>query len=284
KFQEFLEDSIQQSHEIRKYVSNLRLVIKCFSEQNVSDDNFQDLESLLEDTQRNLKSSEILMGKANIVKNELVKIRYNLDEYKSDVQSNPKNIKSKTKDELNKIEDEIRSSNRWITAGSATVGGGAVLTAISVALAPFTAGASIAIEAAVVGIIVGAASIGGGAAAAIKEGISKHKNSARSEDVKGKLEEEKSELISIIERMENDLESIVATIGKLIGYWEVQKETISGLLEKVNAASNSGRSSNMIIRAIDQSSKELELDELYAKDFCITIRGLLANDQARFNS
>ncbi|CAG8850808.1 14154_t:CDS:2, partial [Racocetra persica] len=78
---------------------------------------------------------------------------------------------------------------------------------------------------------------------------------------------EKEILTTVIERMEKDLESIIVTIGRLMGYWETRSAIISDLLDKVNVASDN----------------ELELDELHAKDYCVTIRGLLAEDQAKFN-
>ncbi|CAG8692642.1 2644_t:CDS:2, partial [Dentiscutata heterogama] len=278
KFLLFIEDSIQQSHEIRKYVSNLQLVIKCFVDLPVSDDNFKELESLLDDTNRNLKSAEILMNQANSVKDEVVKIRNNLNKYKNVVQNNPSNIKSKTKDKLDVVEGEINYSTKAMIAGSTAAGIGALLTMASIALAPFTAGASIAIEAAVVGIIGGSAVASGGAVVAVKEGINRTNKLAKSDDIKKKLEEEKEILTTTIENMEKDLE----TIGRLIGYWETQASIISDLLNKVNAARDDGKPNNLLIGAIDKSLRELELDELYAKDFCVAVRGLLAEDQARF--
>ncbi|RIB26235.1 hypothetical protein C2G38_2163788 [Gigaspora rosea] len=283
KFLLFIEDSIKQSHEIRKYVSNLQLVIKCLADLSVSDDNFKELESLLEDTKRNLKSAEVLMNQANSVKDELVKIKNDLNKYKNGVQNNPSNIKSTTKDKLDVVEGEIKYSTNAIIAGSAAAGLGALLTVGALALAPFTAGASIAIEAAVVGIIGGSAVASGGAVVAVKEGLNRSNNLVKSDDIKRKLEEEKEILTTTIESMENDLGSIVITVGRLIGYWENQASIISDLLDKVNAARDDGKTNNLLIGAIDKSLRELELDELYAKDFCVSVRGLLAEDQARFS-
>ncbi|CAG8634654.1 6031_t:CDS:2 [Cetraspora pellucida] len=279
KFLSFIEGSIQQSHEIRKYVSNLQLLIKSFSDQPISDDNHRSLKSLLDDTERNLKSSEKLKDQANMVKDELVDIRNNLNKYKNDVQNDSSNIRSKTKDEFDKVNDEIKSSTTTLAVGSAAAGIGAVLTAVSVALAPFTAGASIAIEAAIFGIIGGSAAIGGGAAVAIKEGMNRPTRWAKSGDIKEKLEQERKDLTVIIDKMEEDLKSIIITIGQLVGYWENQTEIVSDLLDKVNETKTDGKVNNLVVRAIDKSLKELELDELYAKDFCVTIRGLLAKDQ-----
>ncbi|CAG8735064.1 12341_t:CDS:2, partial [Dentiscutata heterogama] len=166
-------DSIQQSHEIRKYVSNLRLIIKGFSDQPVSDDDFKELESLLDVTKRNLKSAKSLKDQANNIKDELVNIRNNLYEYKNVVQNDPNKIKSKTKDELDAVEGEIKSSTKAIAAGSAAAGIGTALTVASIVLAPFTAGASIAIEAAIAGIVGGSVAIGSGVGVAIKEGINR---------------------------------------------------------------------------------------------------------------
>ncbi|CAG8519804.1 16082_t:CDS:2 [Racocetra fulgida] len=282
EFLKFIENSIQQSHEIRKYVSNLQLLIKSFSDQTISDDDYKNLESLLDDTKRNLTSAEMLRNQAKNVLDELVTIRNNLNKYKNDVQNDVSNIRSKTKDELDKVNEEINSSSTTLAVGSAAAGIGVLLTAISVALAPFTAGASIAIEAAVLGIIGGSAAIGGGTAVAIKEGINRPTRQAKSNDIKVKLEEEKNELTVIIDRMEEDLKSIIGTIGELVGYWENQSEIVSDLLKKVNETKDSGKVNNLLVRAIDKSLKELELDELYAKDFCVTIRGLLARDQTEF--
>ncbi|CAG8830750.1 30881_t:CDS:2, partial [Racocetra persica] len=227
EFLKFIENSIQQSHEIRKYVSNLQLLIKSFSDQPISDDDYKNLESLLDDTKRNFKSAEMLRNQANNVLEELVTIRNNLNKYKNDVQNDVSNIRSKTKDELDKVNEEINSSTTTLAVGSAAAGFGAVLTAVAVALAPFTAGASIAIEAAILGIIGGSAAIGGGA-----EGINRPTRRAKSNDIKVKLEEEKNELTVIINRMEEDLKSIIVTIGELVGYWENQSEIVSDLLKK----------------------------------------------------
>ncbi|CAG8809665.1 94_t:CDS:2 [Gigaspora margarita] len=278
KFLAFIEDSIQHSNEIRKYVSNLQLVIKCFTDQSVSDDNFRELESLSNDINRNLECAEMLMKQVKSIKDELVIIRNSLNEYKYSIQKNPSNIKSKTKDKLDKVEDKIKSSNTTIVAGSTVGVIGAVLTVASIVLAPFTACASIAIEAAVAGIVVGSAVAGGGTAVAVEGGISKLTKKAKSNDIKEKLEEEKKELIIIIE----SLESIVATIGLLIGYWNLQESIISDLLDKVNAARDNGGPNKLLIGATDKTLKDLESDELYAKDFCVTIRSLLEEDQTKF--
>ncbi|CAG8693649.1 17337_t:CDS:2, partial [Gigaspora rosea] len=276
KFRAFIEDSIQHSNEIRKYVSNLQLVIKCFTDQPVSDDTFRELESLSNDIKRNLESAEKLMEQVKSIKDELIKIRNSLNEYKDSIQRDPSNIKSKTKDKLDKVEDKLKSSNKTIVVGSTVGGFGALLTVAAIALAPFTAGASIAIEAAVAGIVVGSAAAGGGTIVAVKEGITRSTKKAKSNDIKEKLEEEKKELTIIIE----SLESIVATIGKLIGYWNLQETIISDLLDKVNAARDNGGPNKLLIGATDKTLKDLESDELYAKDFCVTIRSLLEEDQS----
>ncbi|CAG8758666.1 hypothetical protein C2G38_2253805 [Gigaspora rosea] len=236
KFLVFIEDYIQHSNEVRKYVSNLQ--------------------------------------QAKSIKNEIVKIRNSLNEYKDSIQRDPSNIKSKTKDKLDKVEDKIKSSNTTIVVGSTVGGIGALLTAAAIVLAPFTGGVSIAIEAAVAGIVVGTAAAGGGTSVAVKEGISRSTKKAKSNDIKEKLEEEKKELTIIIE----NLESIVATIGLLIGYWNLQEAIISDLLDKVNAARDNGGPNKLLIGVTDKTLKDLESDDLYARDFGVTIRSSLERE------
>ncbi|CAG8754740.1 9117_t:CDS:2 [Gigaspora margarita] len=241
EFLGFIEYSIQQSHEIRKYVSNLQLIIKDFSDLSISDENFNELESLLDDTKRNKQSAEKLRNHANNIKDELVKIRNDLHLYRNDIQTDPNKIKSKTKDDLD----------------------------------------AFLLQAAIAGIVGGTVAIGSGAGVAIKAGIKRPTKKAKKLNIKEKLEEEKKDLSNIIEQMVENLDSIVITIGYLVGYWETQSSLITGLLEKVTEAINSRKLNKLLIRVMDKCSKELELDELYAKDFCVTIRGLLAKDQTR---
>ncbi|RIB26239.1 hypothetical protein C2G38_2138380 [Gigaspora rosea] len=281
EFLGFIEYSIQQSHEIRKYVSNLQLIIKGFSDLSISDENSNELESLLDDTKRNKQSAEKLRNHANDIKDELVKIRNDLHEYRNDIQNDPNKIKSKTKDDLDAVKYELKSSKTAIAAGTAAASLGTALTVTSIVFAPFTGGTSIAIEAAIAGIVGGTVAIGSGAGVAIKAGIKRPTKKAKRLNIKEKLEEERKELSNIIEQMVENLDSIVITIGYLVGYWETQSSLITSLLEKVTEARNNRKLNKLLIRAIDKCSKELELDELYAKDFCVTIRGLLAKDQTR---
>ncbi|CAG8682868.1 9093_t:CDS:2 [Dentiscutata erythropus] len=66
------------------------------------------------------------------------------------------------------------------------------------------------------------------------------------------------------------------TMGQLIGYWEIQSTTIYDLLDKLNSARNEQNFNNMLIRVIDKTIKDLESDELFSKDFCVSVRALMA--------
>ncbi|CAG8815148.1 20600_t:CDS:2, partial [Gigaspora rosea] len=116
----------------------------------------------------------------------------------------------------------------------------------------------------------------GGAGAGIGGEISRKNYASQSNVIRKNLVKERNELVSNIDIVATNFESIKTAIGQLIGYWEIQSTTISDLLNKLNSARNEQNFNKMLIRVIDKTIKDLESDELFSKEFCISIRTLMA--------
>ncbi|CAG8454692.1 12724_t:CDS:2 [Dentiscutata heterogama] len=251
EFISFLEGSIQQSHVIRGYSSKLQLFLNCFRENSLSIDEYhKELESLLNDTKTNLKSAEMLQAQVRKIKNELVKIGDDINSYQENIQHDPENVQSKSKDDFDKTKTKMKTSAFFRNVG--------ILSGI-------------------VGLVAGnVALIIGGASTGIGSEISRKNYLSQSNDIRKQLVKESDELITYIDIVATNFESIKTAMGQLIGYWEIQSTTIYDLLDKLNSARNEQNFNNMLMRVIDKTIKDLESDELFSKDFCVSVRALMA--------
>ncbi|CAG8490666.1 8092_t:CDS:2 [Racocetra persica] len=253
----FLEGSVQQSHEIRNYSLKLRLFINSFREDSFSNDEyFKELESLLDDTKKNLKSAETLQAQVRRIKNELVRIGEDLNKYQEDIQRDPENVKSKCKDNFDKTQYWMKMFGLTRYA-SPLVGAGVGLAAGSVVV--FLAGAGVGLS----------------------SEVFRRKYSSQNDEERRQLEEQRDELITNIDIVLANFESLSMAIAQLIVYWEIQSTTISVLSTKLNEVKDEQNHNKLLIRVIDKTIKDLESDELFSKDFCVAVRVLMARYELR---
>ncbi|CAG8495720.1 19034_t:CDS:2 [Cetraspora pellucida] len=256
EFFRFLEGSVQQSHEIRRYSSKLRIFINCFHEDSFSNDEyFKELDSLLNDTKKNLESAEKLQAQIREIKNELVRIGEDINIYKEDIQHDLENVKSRCKDDLDKTKCRMNISG-FIRNVSLALGGLGVVSGVI-----FLAGA---------GAVLGLASE-----------HCRRRYLSQCDENRRQLENQRDELITNIAIVLSNFESLNMAIAQLIGYWEIQSTTISDLSNKLNKVKDEQNYNKLLIRVIDKNITDLESDELFSKNFCITIRTLMTRYESR---
>ncbi|CAG8528668.1 9862_t:CDS:2, partial [Cetraspora pellucida] len=247
--------SVQQSHEIRRYSSKLRIFINCFREDSFSNDvYFKELESLSNDTKNNLESAGILQAQIRAIKNELIRIGEDLNGYKEGIQRDPENVRSKCKDDLD-------TSKYWTDIFGVTRN---TSLALGVGLAAVSGVAFLA-----------------GAAGGLASEYFRRRYSSQSDENRRRLENQRDELINNIVIVLANFESLNMAIAQLIGYWEIQSTTISDLSNKLNEVKDEQNYNKLLIRVIDKTIRDLESDELFSKNFCITIRTLMAKYESR---
>ncbi|CAG8511631.1 769_t:CDS:2 [Scutellospora calospora] len=314
KFFNFVEDSIQQSYKIRRYLSNFQLVIECSADDSLSKDEYvKELESLLDESKRNLKSAEMLNKQAEEIIDELININSELYKYKEDIQSNTENIKSENGDKFNKTKSNMKFSTFLRNCGVAVfIGAGAL------ALAPYTGGASVVIGSELAeGLFVGSTILGTEAAIfAVAGEVSRQECSSKIDKLREQLEKEKVELSTNIDKLIEGLKLIVDTAAMLMVYWKTQSDDyLVYLLNKANEAKeqqtiesngnidgngqvgdSSSTGSNVktpenkplfrnkpVVRGINKCLKEMEVDELYTKEFSMEIGVQMVKYEMMFN-